>query len=83
MLPLLLLYGVRAVLCADLGQAATKVTVSPKYVPAIYCSYKSKDWVQKGIVTCPTGWDPIGEPGATLEGQQGPDQLLEHVRRRR
>jgi hypothetical protein len=45
------------------AQAATKVTVSPVYVPAIYCSYKSKDWVQKGIVTCPTGWAPIGSPG--------------------
>ena len=45
------------------AEAATKVTVNPTYVPAIYCSYKSKDWVQKGIVTCPTGWEPIGFPG--------------------
>ena len=45
------------------AEARTKVTVSPVYVPAIYCSYKSKDWTTKGIVTCPTGWDPIGFPG--------------------
>jgi hypothetical protein len=45
------------------AEAGTKVTVSPVYVPAVYCSYKSKDWVQKGIVTCPAGWDPIGFPG--------------------
>jgi hypothetical protein len=46
------------------AEARTKVTVSPTFVPAIYCSYKSKDWVEKGIVTCPAGWEPIGEPGA-------------------
>jgi len=46
------------------AQAGTRVVVSPVYVPAVYCSYKSKDWVQKGIVSCPTGWQPIGEPGA-------------------
>jgi hypothetical protein len=45
------------------AQAGVRVTVSPVYVPAIYCSYKSKDWVQKGIVSCPTGWAPIGFPG--------------------
>jgi hypothetical protein len=45
------------------AEAATKVTVNPVYVPAIYCSYKSKDWLQKGIVSCPTGWAPIGSPG--------------------
>ncbi len=45
------------------AQAATKVTVSPVYVPAIYCDYKSAAWKTKGIVTCPTGWAPIGSPG--------------------
>jgi hypothetical protein len=46
------------------AEARTKVTVSPTYVPAIYCDYKSKDWKTKGIVTCPTGWQPLGELGA-------------------
>jgi hypothetical protein len=45
------------------AEARTRVIVSPVYVPAIYCSYQSKDWVQKGIVACPTGWAPIGFPG--------------------
>ena len=45
------------------AQAGTRIVVSPVYVPAIYCSYKSKDWLQKGIVSCPTGWAPIGSPG--------------------
>ena len=45
------------------AQAATKIVVSPVYVPAVYCDYKSKDWKTKGIVSCPTGWAPIGSPG--------------------
>jgi len=45
------------------AEARTKVVVSPVYVPAIYCDYKSKDWREKGIVKCPVGWDPIGFPG--------------------
>ncbi|MGE0035997.1 MAG: hypothetical protein AB7S93_10205 [Xanthobacteraceae bacterium] len=45
------------------AQAGTRVTVSPVYVPAIYCDYKSAAWKTKGIVTCPTGWWPIGAPG--------------------
>ena len=57
--------------------------MSPVYVPAIYCAYKSKDWLQKGIVSCPTGWAPIGFARHSLEGQQQPDQLLEHLRCRR
>ena len=27
------------------------------------CSYKSKDWVQKGIVSCTPSFAPIGSPG--------------------
>jgi hypothetical protein len=42
------------------AQAGTRVTVSPYYVPAVYCSYKSKDWKTKGIVSCPLNWAPIG-----------------------
>jgi hypothetical protein len=45
------------------AQAGTRVTVSPVYVPAVYCSYKSKDWYQKGIVSCPMNWAPIGNIG--------------------
>ena len=27
------------------------------------CSYKSKDWVKKGVVSCTPGFAPIGFPG--------------------
>ena len=55
--------AIPATLTVAPAQAGVKVTVSPTYVPAIYCSYKSKDWLEKGIVTCPTGWAPIGFMG--------------------
>ena len=42
------------------AEARTRVIVSPVYVPAVYCSYKSKDWYQKGIVSCPLNWAPEG-----------------------
>ena len=50
---------------------ATRVTVSPVYVPAVYCSYKSKDWMQKGIVTCPLDWAPLGDLGTKWKTASG------------
>ena len=42
-----------------------------RYVPAVYCTYKSKDWVQKGIVSCPDPFWPIGFPGTKWKTNSG------------
>ena len=53
------------------AEARTRVTVSPYYVPAVYCSYKSKDWVQRGIVSCPGPFAPIGDVGTKWKTSGG------------
>ena len=41
--------------------AMVAITAAP--AQAGYCSYKSKDWVKKGVVSCTPGFAPIGFPG--------------------
>jgi hypothetical protein len=53
------------------AEAGVRVTVNPTYVPAVYCSYKSKAWVDQGIVSCPVPFEPIGEPGAKWRTSSG------------
>ncbi len=45
------------------AQAGTRVTVSPYYVPAVYCSYKSKEWDTEGHRLLP---DWVGRRLASL-----------------
>ena len=42
-----------------------------RYVPAVYCTYKSKAWVEKGIVSCPDPFMPIGFPGTKWKTNHG------------
>ena len=65
------------------AQAATKIVVSPVYVPAIYCDYKSEGLEDEGHRHLPDGLGTDRLPRHSLEGQQVSDQLLEHLRRRR
>jgi len=44
---------------------------SVRYVPAVYCTYKSKDWMTKGIVSCPDPFWPIGFPGTRWKTNYG------------
>lgn len=39
----------------------TTATTAP--AQAGYCSYKSKDWMQRGVVSCAPSFAPIGFPG--------------------
>ncbi len=60
------------------AQAGTRVTVSPVYVPAVYCSYKSAEWKTKGIVSCPLNWAPIGFPRHEMEDRGWRPDVLVH-----
>ena len=51
--------------------ARTRVTVSPVYVPAVYCTYKSAEWKTKGIVSCPGPFMPIGDVGTKWKTASG------------
>jgi hypothetical protein len=53
------------------AEARTRVTVSPVYVPAVYCSYKSAEWKTKGIVSCPLDWAPLGDLGTKWKTSSG------------
>ena len=60
------------------AEARARVTVSPVYVPAVYCSYKSAEWKTKGIVSCPLGWAPEGLPRHEVEDRRWWPDVLEH-----
>jgi len=54
----------KSISLAALAAAVLVIPVTLTAGPAeAGCSYNSKEWREKGIVQCSTGWAPIGFPG--------------------
>ena len=64
------------------AEARTRVTVSPYYVPAVYCSYKSKDWVQQRHRLLPRAICADRRCRHEVEDLRGHDVLEGRFRRR-